>query len=68
MESRETELCNKLYKTGKELQIFGFSNFETRTEGNNKQSKISLDFSNTKPKIENKANQNKKTKEANKEK
>jgi hypothetical protein len=22
MESRETELCNKLYKTGKEQQIF----------------------------------------------
>jgi hypothetical protein len=36
--------------------IFGFSNFETRTEGNNKQSKIFLDFSNVKPKIESKAN------------
>jgi hypothetical protein len=58
MESRETKLCNTLYKTGKEQQIFlGFSNFETRTEGNSKQSKIFLDFSNIKPKIENKANQ-----------
>jgi hypothetical protein len=37
--------------------IFGFSNFETRIEGNSKQSKIFLDFSNTKPKIRNKANQ-----------
>jgi hypothetical protein len=37
--------------------IFGFSNFETRTEGNNKQSKIFLDFSNTKPKMRNKGNQ-----------
>jgi hypothetical protein len=32
-------------------------NFATRTEGNSKQSKIFLDFSNIKPKIENKANQ-----------
>jgi hypothetical protein len=31
-------------------------------EGNSKQSKIFLDFSNIKPKIENKANQSKKTK------
>jgi hypothetical protein len=37
--------------------IFGFSIFETRTEGNSKQSKIFLGFSNFKPKIENKANQ-----------
>jgi hypothetical protein len=37
-------------------------NFETRTEGNSKQSKIFLDFSNTKPKIENKANQTRKLK------
>jgi hypothetical protein len=51
MESRETELCNKLYKTEEEQQIFLVSNFETRTEGNNKQSKIFLDFSNTKPKM-----------------
>jgi hypothetical protein len=42
--------------------IFGFSNFETRTEGNIKQSKIFLDFLNTKSKIENKANQTRKLK------
>jgi hypothetical protein len=53
-----TELCSKLYKTGKEQQIFlGFQNFKTRTEGNIKQSKIFLDFLNTKPKLEGKANQ-----------
>jgi hypothetical protein len=46
----------------------GFSNFETRTEGNSKQSKIFLDFSNIKLKIENKANQDLRTKRANKEK
>jgi hypothetical protein len=59
MESWETELCSKLYKTEEEEQIFfgGFSNFETRTEGNSKQSKIFLDFSNIKLKMENKANQ-----------
>jgi hypothetical protein len=57
MESRETELCSKLYKTGKEQQIFlGFQNFKTRTEGNSKQSKIFLDFLNTKPKLEGKTN------------
>jgi hypothetical protein len=58
MESRWTELCNKLYKTKEETtNIFGFSIFETRTGGNSKQSKIFLDFSNIKLKIENKANQ-----------
>jgi hypothetical protein len=58
MESWETELCNKLYKTEEEQHIFlGFSIFETRIEGNSKQSKIFLDFSSIKPKIENKANQ-----------
>jgi hypothetical protein len=59
MESWETELCSKLYKTEEEQQFFfgGFSNFETRTEGNSKQSKIFLDFSNIKLKMENKANQ-----------
>jgi hypothetical protein len=36
--------------------IFGFLIFKTRTEGNSKQSKIFLDFSNTKPKIASKAN------------
>jgi hypothetical protein len=59
MESRETDLCSKLYKTREEQQIFlGFSNFKTRTKGNGKLSKIFLDFLNTKPKIEDKANQN----------
>jgi hypothetical protein len=43
-------------------------NFATRTEGNNKQSKIFLDFSNNKPKIRNKANQSLRTKKENKEK
>jgi hypothetical protein len=58
MESRETKLCNKLYKTEEEQQIFwGFRFFETRTEGNSNQSKIFLNFSNIKPKIESKANQ-----------
>jgi hypothetical protein len=58
MESRETELCKKLYKPEEEQQIFlGFSIFETRTGGNSKQRKIFLDFSNIKPKIENQANQ-----------
>jgi hypothetical protein len=58
MEKRETELCNKLYKTKEEQQIFlGFSIFETRAEGSSKQSKIFLDFSNSKPKIASKANQ-----------
>jgi hypothetical protein len=35
----------------------GFSIFETKAEGNSKQSKIFLDFSNSKQKIANKANQ-----------
>jgi hypothetical protein len=57
MESRETELCSKLYKTRKEQKIFlGFRILKTRTKGNSKQSKIFLDFSNTKPKIEGEAN------------
>jgi hypothetical protein len=38
MESRETELCNKLYKTGKEQQIFlGFrSRAQEQEETTNK--------------------------------
>jgi hypothetical protein len=40
-----TELYNKLYKNQKRTtNIFGFSNFKTRTEGNSRQSKIFLDF------------------------
>jgi hypothetical protein len=38
-------------------KYFGVFDFETRTEGNSKQSKIFLDFSNIKPKIASKANQ-----------
>jgi hypothetical protein len=62
MESRETKLCNKLYKTKEEQQLFlGFRFFETRIEGNGKQSKIFLDFfklqtknrEQSKPKLEN---------------
>jgi hypothetical protein len=34
-----------------------FSIFETKAEGNSKQNKIFLDFSNSKPKIASKANQ-----------
>jgi hypothetical protein len=45
MEQRESELCNELYKTEEEQQIFlGFSIFETKAEGNSKQSKIFLVF------------------------
>jgi hypothetical protein len=44
-------------KPEKNTNIFWFSNFETRIEGNSKQSKIFLDFSNTKLKIGNNANQ-----------
>jgi hypothetical protein len=57
MESRETKLCNKLYKTEEEQQIFLGFRFKTRTEGNSKQSKMFLDFSNIKPKIASKENQ-----------
>jgi hypothetical protein len=57
MELRETKLCNKLTKPKKNNKYFGFSIFETRTEGNSNQSKIFLDFSNIKPEIASKANQ-----------
>jgi hypothetical protein len=57
MESRETELCSKLYKTKEEQQIFLGFRFCNKN-GRKKQTKQNiLDFSNTKPKIENKANQ-----------
>jgi hypothetical protein len=55
MESRETELYSKLYKTGKEQQIF-LDFWILKQEGNSKQSKIFLVFSNTKPKLEGEAN------------
>jgi hypothetical protein len=55
MESWETELCSKLYKTRKEQQIFlGFRIL--KQEGNSKQSKIFLVFSSTKQKLEGEAN------------
>jgi hypothetical protein len=58
MESRETKLCNKLYKTEEEQQIFlGYRFLRQEQKGNSKQSKIFLDFSNFKPKIARKANQ-----------
>jgi hypothetical protein len=61
-------LQQTLQKQKRTTNIFRFLNFETRTEGNSKQSKICLDFSNTKLKIRNEANQSYKTKEENKEK
>jgi hypothetical protein len=45
-------------KPKKNNKYFWFSIFETRTEGNSKQSKIFLDFSNIKLKTASKANQN----------
>jgi hypothetical protein len=44
-------------KPKKNNKYIWFLIFEIRTEGNSKQSKIFLDFSNTKPKIASKANQ-----------
>jgi hypothetical protein len=39
MESRETELCSKLYKTKEEQQIFlGFSNIKPKIENKANQS------------------------------
>jgi hypothetical protein len=59
MESRETELYSKLYKTGKEQQIFlGFRILKQKQKETTNKAKIFLDFLNTKPKLEDKANQN----------
>jgi hypothetical protein len=44
-------------KPEKNNKYFWVFEFKTRTEGNIKQSKIFLDFSNNKPKLEDKANQ-----------
>jgi hypothetical protein len=52
----ETYQQQTLQNQRRTTNIFGFSIFETRTEGNSKQSKIFLDFSNTKPKTASKAN------------
>jgi hypothetical protein len=69
MESRETELCNKLYKTEEEQQIFlGFQIFKQEQKETANKAKYFWIFSNIKPKMENKANQSQKTKVANKEK
>jgi hypothetical protein len=58
MESRETELCNKLYKTEEEQQIFlGFRFLKQEQKEIAKKVKYFLDFSNIKPKMENKASQ-----------
>jgi hypothetical protein len=62
MESRETELCSKLYKTEEEQQIFlGFFNLSTRTRETTNKVKSFWIFLNTKtenrrqskPKLEN---------------
>jgi hypothetical protein len=60
MESRETELCSKLYKTGEEQQIFflGFRILKQEQMETTNKAKYFWIFSNTKPKIESKANQN----------
>jgi hypothetical protein len=58
MESRETELCNKLYKTKEEQQIFlGFRFLKQEQKGITNKAKYFLDFSNIKPKIASKTNQ-----------
>jgi hypothetical protein len=51
------ELCNNFTKLEKNNKYFWVFEFKIRIEGNNKQSKIFLDFSNTKSKIEGRANQ-----------
>jgi hypothetical protein len=59
MESRETELCNKLYKTGKEQQILlDFLVLKQEQKETANKAKSFWVFSNTKSKIGNKANQN----------
>jgi hypothetical protein len=69
MESRETILCNKLYKTEEEQQIFlGFRFLKQEQKKIANKAIFFLDFSNIKPKIASKANQSQKTKRANKEK
>jgi hypothetical protein len=46
MESRETELYSKLYKTEEEQQIFlGVFQIKHKNKRNSKQGKIFLDFS-----------------------
>jgi hypothetical protein len=58
MESRETKLCNKFYKTGKEQQIFlGFRILQQEQKETANKAKSFFDFSNNKMKIRNKENQ-----------
>jgi hypothetical protein len=58
MESRKTELCNKLYKTEEEQQIFlGFRILQQEQKETTNKATYFWIFSNIKPKIENKANQ-----------
>jgi hypothetical protein len=69
MESRETKLYNKLYKTEEEQQIFlGFRILKQEQKETTNKTKYFWNFSNIKPKMENIANKAKKTKKANKEK
>jgi hypothetical protein len=58
LESWETELYNKLYKTKEEQQIFlGFQILQQGQKEKSKQSKIFLDFLNIKSKTGSKVNQ-----------
>jgi hypothetical protein len=50
MESRETKLCNKLYKTKEEQQIFLGFRFLKQEQKEIENKAIFLDFSNIKPK------------------
>jgi hypothetical protein len=57
MESRRLNSAANFTKPKKNNKYFWVFDFETRIEGNSKQSKIFLDFSNIKPKIASRANQ-----------
>jgi hypothetical protein len=57
MELRETELCNKLYKTEEEQQIFlGFRILKQEPKETTNKANFFFEFSNIKTKMENKAN------------
>jgi hypothetical protein len=59
MESRETELCNKLYKTGKEQQIFmDFRTLKQEQKETANKAKSFWIFQIPNQKIRNTANQN----------
>jgi hypothetical protein len=58
MESRETELCNNLYKTKEEQQIFlGFRLLKQERKETANKAKYFWIFSNIKPKTGSKENQ-----------